>query len=191
MDCAEDNRECKVFPFQNIRVDDALYNGYEITIECNIRDIDKHRAILVSEHQVLIECVSVDSGWIGGLGIHQKACIAFGGFHQSTQDAQDVLRVQLTQDPNCIKKRLLLDFGDKISLSNDVFNDKNQSKDVIENKFYLTDEKVMLRGTKYGVTKITNSWKVTVQEDNTRRVNKKYDNGIDSKLAAGLAGTCF
>lgn len=66
VDRPEDNGHCKIFRFQNKQSNKIIYDGFDITMEADLRDLadDKYDAQLISSHEVLVQVPAYSYTWL-------------------------------------------------------------------------------------------------------------------------------
>jgi hypothetical protein len=187
----EENGPCMIFAFQNKKQNRFVYDGFNITIECDLRDLlhDRYDAQLLSDHEVLVQIPAYSYSYLHDIAAYneEQKCAAVKQSHIVNRNA-------VVKDPKRFNKLFLYIF--KKPLIN-VFSVANEEEDYtsgrIASKLQWWPLKYTVLGQTINQTVARISWILAVKESNVREIEvgkKKKTNGL-AQLEKSLAGMKF
>jgi hypothetical protein len=187
----ENNRGIGVFEFTDLEKDGHLYNGYQITMEGDIRDFmaDHYKAQLVGNNSILLRLPALSYSFLHDQEEYEKRAKSSDLFCPTTEEAHQAARKRIERDDSRRERLVLLEFPENLELSNKPFSPDSTSTDG-EIDFDLLPITInVLVGEKELPMTITRiSWKVSVAEKERRPAKKDAPEGASqTKGAAKLA----
>jgi hypothetical protein len=185
----EENGPCKLFPFQNKRHNRFLHNGFDLTIEADLRDLvkDHFKAQLISNHEVLVQIPAYSATWLQDVSQYDKACE-----DQVVKQSHVVNRNAVARDQNRKNLLFLYIFSKEVQLAN-IFSDPADTDGFAEGiifaqlHFWSADFIVASTSFKSWYSRV--SWIFAVKESNPREaeVAQTKTSGL-SQLEKQIAG---
>jgi hypothetical protein len=188
----ECNREVTVFHLNSVDIDGALYDGYEITVDGDMRDViaDKYKAWLRSHNEVVVQIPSIGTVFLNNAAFFNERMKEAKVHCARTQESHDVARNKILKDEKRQTKRLLLRFPSDKELSNTVYSPKSLGGEIelqvvpIKTEFIIDagDASDTTRKHKFMTTIARVSWKIAVIGKETRETKPSGNKGAAKLL---------
>jgi hypothetical protein len=180
------NREVGIYRFDNDRRNDVLYNGYEITMNADVRFLEdeKIKAFLISPNEVLIQMPTVDWLFLNDEAKFKQKMTQFNTKFPTLANTHDVHRSMMIMDESLQTRYLLVRFPFALATAPYSTNESEPEMDidVISSTFNI-------QGTALSTAYARISWKVAVVETQRRNLVATPDKNKGAlRLTAALRG---
>lgn len=184
----ENNRGIGIFEFTDLEKDGHLYNGYQITMEGDIRDFmeDHYKAQLVG-NAVLLRLPALSYSFLNDQEEYEKRAKSADLFCPTTEEAHQAARKRIERDASRRERLVLLEFPENLELSNKPFSPDSTDGEIDFDLLPITIH-VPVGEKELPMTITRISWKVSVAEMEPRAAKKEApEEQAQTKGAAKLA----
>ncbi|CAB9504247.1 expressed unknown protein [Seminavis robusta] len=187
----ENNCGIGIFEFADAENGGYLHNGYEITMEGDVRDLvaDAYKATLVGERDILLRVPAMSYSFLHNHEEFQKRAKSNDLYCPSTEEAREQARKRILKDPSRQDRFILLEFPEGVKLTNKIFSPESTDGEIDFDLMPITID-VELNGKELPMTITRISWRVTTEARKRRPVRKDKSEeagGATTKGASKLA----
>ena len=183
----ENNRGIGVFEFTDLEHDGLLYNGYQVTVEGDIRDFmaDHYKAQLV-DRSILLRLPALSYSFLCDNKEYESRAKAAGLFVPSIEEAHQAARKRIERDKVRRERLVLLEFPENLELSTKPFSPDSTDGEIDFDLLPITiNVSVGEKELPLTITRI--SWKVSIAEEPRAAKKDAPEESSQKKGVAKLA----